>query len=615
MDPEEHVGKLWDRLIRRAVRTGHPEAGVSLEEVRSRVGLFFRALGGDPGLRVESAHASVHRARRSWRQRLAGSDHRVELAWADDYALRLPARVDLFPAAGLNRELYLWLAALAAHADGSQEDWRWRGPDLAAATLERWPGLAPRYRRLVDAYLPLRPDPQRLPAAEAEAEAAIQRLLKDPGAGLTVPLAKRPPHPVPLWLHPEAPRAAAPAPATADPGEPADPEGNGETRTLEDRRRRRAQRTTMPERNRGLLLFQFGSILSWSEMVNVDRATDEDEDLASAADAADDLDFLSLARDSKRSASRLRFDLDLPAEAEDDTRLGGGILLPEWDYGRGVLKPDHCRLQPMVAEDAPPAELPAPLRRPAKRLRSQFRQLMPSRRWLGAQLEGTEVDLDAYRDFAAQRAAGQAVGDPALYRDLVRGDRHLATLLLADLSLSTDTWISNQARVIDVIRDSLYLFSEALAATGDRFALYGFSSRKREHVRYHVLKEFGEAYGPRVRGRLGAIKPGFYTRMGTAIRQSTKLLARQSAQQRLLLLLTDGKPNDMDRYEARYGVEDTRMAVREARRQGLQPFCVTIDREAEDYLPHLFGSQGFVVIRTPEELPRRLPQLYAQLTG
>jgi nitric oxide reductase NorD protein len=186
--------------------------------------------------------------------------------------------------------------------------------------------------------------------------------------------------------------------------------------------------------------------------------------------------------------------------------------------------------------------------------------------------------------------------------------------MLADLSLSTDAWVSDSARVIDVIRDSLYLFAEALSATGDRFSLYGFSSLKRDNVRFHVLKEFGEKYNASVRGRIAAIKPGYYTRMGAAIRHASQLLAKQQATQRILFVLTDGKPNDLDQYEGRYGIEDTRVALLEARQMGLRPFCVTIDEKAGSYLPHLFGIGGYVVIRKPSELPKQLPLLYAQLT-
>jgi nitric oxide reductase NorD protein len=118
-----------------------------------------------------------------------------------------------------------------------------------------------------------------------------------------------------------------------------------------------------------------------------------------------------------------------------------------------------------------------------------------------------------------------------------------------------------------------------------------------------------------VRGRIAAIKPGYYTRMGAAIRYATRLLAAQPGGRRLLLILSDGKPNDLDCYEGRYGIEDTRRAVHEARALGLTCFCVTIDERGNDYLPHLFGTGGYVVIRRPAELPAQLPVLYARLTA
>jgi nitric oxide reductase NorD protein len=258
--------------------------------------------------------------------------------------------------------------------------------------------------------------------------------------------------------------------------------------------------------------------------------------------------------------------------------------------------------------------LPARLTRTARQVRRQFELLAPARAWVRGLPEGTEPDLDAYLRYAAERSCRALSAEPNLYRDQRRARRDLSCLLLADLSLSTDTWVGNDARVIDVVRDALFLFAEALAAAGDRFALHGFSSRRREHVRFHHLKGFDERYDAAVRGRIAAIKPGYYTRMGAAIRHAAQLLAREPAARRLLLILTDGKPNDLDLYEGRYGIEDTRQAVLEARRAGLVPFCVTIDDEGAEYLPHLFGTGHFVVIRDPSELPRRLPRLYARLT-
>ncbi len=187
--------------------------------------------------------------------------------------------------------------------------------------------------------------------------------------------------------------------------------------------------------------------------------------------------------------------------------------------------------------------------------------------------------------------------------------------MLADLSLSTDTWVNNDARVIDVIRDSLFLFAESLAGTGDRFALYGFSSKKREHVRFHHLKGFTEPYGAAVRGRIQMIKPGYYTRMGAAIRHACSVLSATGAGSQLLVLLSDGKPNDLDQYEGRYGIEGLPvLRSSRARRERHSAVLRHHEDEGLGYLPHLFGAGGFTVIRRPAELPGRLPGVYAQLT-
>jgi len=371
----------------------------------------------------------------------------------------------------------------------------------------------------------------------------------------------------------------------------------------------------MPEGKNGLVLDRFENIFSWAEFIKVDRTTDEDDDIDSAEETAKDLDQLSVARDSKSTAKRIRFDLDLPAPESDDTPLGEGLKLPEWDYRKRELVADYCSLQPMIAESAEAIDLPPPLRITARRLRSQFEALVPSRVWHRGLQDGSEIDINAYLDYVTEQKQAQAVAEQGLYREFRGGLRDMACLLLADLSLSTDSWVNNHARVIDVIRDSLLLFAEALSATGDQFAIYGFSSRYRSHNRFHILKQFNESHNAIIRGRINAIKPGFYTRMGAAIRYSSELLGKQPASQQLLLLLTDGKPNDLDQYDGRYGIEDTRMALIEARRKGLQPFCVTIDEKAGDYLPYMFGTDNYVVIRKPSELPRELPLLYARLTS
>lgn len=614
---EEAVGKLWHRLISRAADSGFSAAAVHLDEVVTTVGILFRALGGDGALQVKAAEATPITSRRNWLQRIAGNHQEIELAWCYEATLRLPSKLATFPRREQNRELYLWLAALAAcawrHPECDPLPWLERNRRLTSYTLAKFPGTRAIYMRLVNALLPLRPVPESLPPDEAGDERLIQKLLLRPETKASSLCARIPPQPVPLWLHPEPPEEVTTAAAGSDEGEAL--QGDGESLDSNDRRKRRAERAEEPGEKRGLLAMRMEALLSTAEYIKLDRATEEEDDLDLAKSAADNMEMISVAQSGQKPASRIRFDLDLPSAADDDTPLGDGILLPEWSWKKRQLLPDHCRLQPMVAARSKPAPLPSHLRRTARRLRQQFQSLAPSRSWLRAQQDGDELDLDAYERFVSQRAAGDVSEDGRLYRSLHSNERDLSCLLLADLSLSTDAALNNSHRIIDVIRDSLYLFADALDASGDRFALYGFSSRRREHVRFHLLKAFDERYDATVRGRLMALKPGFYTRMGAAIRHASTLLARQPSKQRLLLILTDGKPNDLDQYEGRYGIEDTRQAVIEARRQGLRPFCVTIDREGADYLPYLFGAAGYVVIRNPTELPQRLPLLYAQLTS
>ena len=610
---EEQVGAFWHRLVTRLAEPGYPQAAVQLESVAPVLGILFRALGGDGGLEICAAEEIAHGARRKWLQRLAGTGDRIALAWRDESTLRLPPVLNCFPETALNRDLYLWLAALAVQQPpASAGDWLATSQQMTRETLSRFPGLQPRYRRLVAAHLDLRPDPEHLPPEEAKQERAIRSALQSPGQVAELPSAKRPPQPVPLWLHPNPPQAAAPVDREEDPQmTPSDPRN----RSLGARKRKRGERGEMPNKDQGLITIRMENIFSWSEYVKLDRSTDEEEDLDRAQAAAEDLDRIALARDRKAAGARLRFDLDLPAESEDDLILSDGLRLPEWDWKRRSLLPNHCRVQELLALEAPPQPLPPHLRRTAKRLRHQFQALAPARVWQRGQPDGQEVDLDAYLRFVTDRRAGIHAHADGLYRAMRTGARDLACLLIADLSLSTDTWINDQARIIDVIRDSLYLFAESLGATGDAFAMLGFSSRRRDPIRIHQIKGFAEPYSAQVRGRIQAIKPGYYTRMGAAIRYGTDQLVQQPAGRRLLLLLSDGKPNDLDKYEGRYGIEDTRHAVQAARRLGLTPFCVTIDERGNDYLPHLFGTGGYVVIRHPSELPTRLPLLYARLTA
>jgi len=608
---EEFVGETWHRFITKHANKNYTDAAVYLDEVRHTAGIFFRALGGEGALRVENATDSDVHARRSILQRIAGIGDKTQYAWRDDETLRLPEKIALFPTRQLNRDLYLWLTAISV-ISVEKGDWISRNQLRTQKTLEYWPGLKSRYNGLLEAHLQQRPDPNELSASEAKQEISIRAALQNSIQTVSLEFAKHPPQPVPLWLHPSPPAieiTTNKAPVDSDHPEQA----QEKKQQTKQKKRKQGNRTELPDGNDGLMSFRLESLWSWGEYSKVDRTSTEDDD-DDVIKTAEDMDNITVAQDSETTASKIKLDLDLPASQYDDIVLGEGIAVDEWDYKKQVLQKDHCRIIPMVSRDAEAIDLPEKLRSKARRIRHQFEIIRPQRHWLSRQTEGTELDLESYINFLSDRKQGHVNSDTPVYRDLRNQTRDLSCLLLADLSLSTDAHIDNTSRVVDVIRDSLYLFSEALSVTGDRFALHGFSSRNRNHVRFYNIKGFDDSYNNDVRGNINAVKPGYYTRMGTAIRYASQLLEKEKSSQKLLLILTDGKPNDLDKYEGRYGIEDTRQAILEAEKKGLQPFCVTIDEQAEDYLPYLFGKNAYIVIKNAAELPAKLPQLYLRLT-
>jgi len=606
LELEEWVGSVWHRFITRRANPDFPEASVDLASRQRALTLLFRAMGGPANQGVEAASERDLLLRRTLLQQIAGTCKQVPLAWCDGQNLRLPGHLAVFPEASLNEALYRWLALLAAHSEPMRH-WGRDNQRWTQTLLQRYPALLPRYQRLVEAHLQLRPDPDSLSPAEAALERALCQALREPGSVSEFPRSERAAWPVPLWLYPPLHMPGAQA------GELEDTDEHLATPPGEQRSgRKRATRIDETRREGALLIVRLENLFSWTEHVDLDRWSDDSED-PDAARVADDLDQLTLSRTRLRKGGGLKLHLDLPPADVDDIPLGEGIKLPEWDYRTGRLQPNFVNLQMFEPRDSQAQPLPPRLQPAARRLQRQFEQLRNDRQWLRQQPQGSELDLQAWLDFYVERSHGQCA-ERGLFLAQRQTRRDLACLLLADVSMSTDAHINDESRVIEVIRDSLLLFGETLSTLGDDFALYGFSSLRRQQVRLQALKTFEQRYDDSTRGKIQGLTPGYYTRMGAAIRQATRLLGASKRRRKLLLLVTDGKPNDLDLYEGRYGVEDTREAVREARRQGLIPFCITIDRKAQEYLPYMFGSNGYSLIRQPEQLPLRLPQLYRQLT-
>ena len=610
---EEWVGRQWHRFITSVAEQRAPHAAVHLADMQRTIGLLFRAGGGDSGTRIAQAGRSRTGGPRSLLQRVAGSTSSAELGtWQHD-TLALPQSISLFDDPALNRSLYLWLAALGSCI---RPDMPWLSSNVLATSraLKRFAGLQPVYERLLAAQLAERPDPASLRGPQAQAELALQNAMRNKHVSVAAQFVT-PQDVAPVWLWFVFPTCAEKGPsAQAAPQK----EQTNSAKALQDACRRAAKRVE-DERNGAplVMFFRAESILSWAEFTKVNRADDDDDD-GRQLEAANDMEELAIANDGSSIASRVKFDLDLPSAAHDDQPLGEGMPFPEWDWRKERLQPDHCAVQVMVSQGAEPHEPDARLRSISRRMKRHLDLARQAPDRIRGCTDGDEIDLDGWVRHQAEtlcaprRALRSAC--PPIYIQRRRSQHSLASLLLADLSQSTDAYATPDARVIELIRDSLQVFGEALSASGDAFEMLGFSSVRRQHVRIQYLKGFDERWSPVTQARVQAIKPGYYTRMGAAIRYATRRLSERPELQRLLLILTDGKPNDLDIYEGRYGLEDTRHAIQEARSAGLTPFCVTIDTSAHDYLPHLFGSHGYTLIHRPQELNHRLARLYAELT-
>lgn len=299
------------------------------------------------------------------------------------------------------------------------------------------------------------------------------------------------------------------------------------------------------------------------------------------------------------------------------------FLYDEWDGLIQDYRSGWCRVAERVAPEGSPDFVETTLAEhgaEVRLLRRYFEGLRPpGLRRVTGQMDGEELDLDAAVGRMADLAAGADPSD-RIYVRREKRERDVAVAFLVDLSGSTSRQIESQGpqeerrRVIDVEKEGLVLLCEALGAIGDQHAIYGYSGQGRQQVDFVILKDFDEPVGRRSGSRIGALAPLHQNRDGAAIRHATRKLLAREARNRLLVLISDGKPLD-DGYADEYSLEDTKMALREARMKRVEPFCITVDREADDYLKRMYGEIRFLIIDHVGALPGRLPRIYHRLTA
>jgi nitric oxide reductase NorD protein len=356
-------------------------------------------------------------------------------------------------------------------------------------------------------------------------------------------------------------------------------------------------------------MHRFESILSWVESMNINRSVDDDDD-ENAQKAADDQGEITLSKQDRKAATRLRLHLDLSPADADHEALAGVHTYPEWNHRSRSYMPDHCRVL-----DAPVARSHTPFvpdERRMREVRRQFEALRPRRILQPRQIEGTELDLDALLTARAELIA-TGRGSDRIWQSARQIERDLSVAFLIDTSRSTEAAIGDTS-VIEVAREAMAALAAGIDAAGDRLGIWGFSSLRRDRVFLSRCKSFEDCMSPDIAANIGALKPGHYTRLGAAMRHVSAQLAEEPSARKVLIVLTDGKPNDLDHYEGQHGIEDSHMAVREARQAGQSLHGIIIDEDGQDWFSRIFGRGGFSLLPNPARLTRALPDIYRTLT-
>ncbi|MEM9579270.1 MAG: VWA domain-containing protein [Pseudomonadota bacterium] len=620
MEPEETVGNLWHDMAS-GIGAGErfPEAGVTLASVRPSLAVLFRALGGAAGVELGEAAPTLAQHRQKLRRKLGSERDREWVARFDGEKLSLPPVMDVFPEEKLNRHAYFWLTSLAAVSDLSRLDLDGVGPARDCAQIRAnavacdlaysaCPGLRGSYRMLADYCAKTRIKMHRPQQEAAIEEAIIDQLcgtenaldFADPAARGYMPFA-----PVPIWLRYDAPGLGGTAIEDED-AHPAAPPPTAAQST-----RKLGERKDHDQHNRkdSFIIHRFESILSWVESMNINRSVDDDDD-ENAQKAADDQDRITLSKQDRKVATRLRLHLDLsPADAEHEA-LAGTHTYPEWNHRSRSYMADHCRVLDAPAQ--PDGASYQPNERYVREVRRQFEALRPRRVLQPRQIDGPELDLDALLTARADMVA-TGRGSDRIWQAARQTERDVSVAFLIDTSRSTEAAIG-ETSVIDVARDTLAALAAGIDAAGDRCGIWGFSSLRRDRVFLTRCKGFEDPMSAAVTAGIGALKPGHYTRLGAAIRHVSAELAKEPSARKLLIVITDGKPNDLDHYEGQHGIEDSHMAVREARAAGQSLHGVIIDEDGQDWFARSFGRGGFALLANPERLLRALPDIYRTLT-
>ncbi|HMM12173.1 MAG TPA: VWA domain-containing protein [Bacteroidales bacterium] len=365
-----------------------------------------------------------------------------------------------------------------------------------------------------------------------------------------------------------------------------------------------------------VLTHNFEKVETAEEFQGVWRDFDGSDQLSEHHDALDELNMRWVVRtnDPTHSIYQAEFtENTLVAESETAPALKSCYVYDEWDYKKKEYHKDFCRIyerRPEKYNNGFRNRVIEENVQVLETMRKMIANVNNRRCQVRKQSSGENFDLDAVIDGYADLVAGKTPSEK-LYLSDRKIDKELSIMLLLDNSLSTDSYAAGN-KVIEVEKQVATLFGEILNENNIDFAIAGFGSQTRNHSNFTLLKGFDEKWSSTA-GYTGSLSPEGYTRIGVALRHAGAKLLQRQAKNKWLILLSDGKPNDYDRYEGRYGIADVKQALKELHQQQINVFAFAIEAQARYYLPQMFGASHFQILTKPSEMMAALVKLYAKI--
>jgi nitric oxide reductase NorD protein len=365
-----------------------------------------------------------------------------------------------------------------------------------------------------------------------------------------------------------------------------------------------------------MLTHNFEKVDTAEEFSGVWRDFDGDDTLKEDEEALSELNLKHTVRvdDPTHSVYKADFAGNLTiAESREVESEKFFITYPEWNFAKSEYKLDFCKVFPETINERNSDYYQQTIKQNSRvllNLRKRFAQMDNIFESVRRQPTGQDIDIDAVTDMYADIKA-RHTPDERIYLSKRKRRKELAILFLLDLSLSSDGYTAGN-RVLDVEKQVVIMFGEVLNEHEVTFEIGGFSSKTRNFCAYTTIKSFADTWD-KGKYHVGAVQPSGYTRIGPALRHAGARLKLQEARKKWLVLLSDGKPNDYDRYEGKYGINDVKQALRELNAENINTYAVAIEDRARYYLPQMFGQNHYNILTSPVEMLQSLTKLYERI--